>query len=61
MHTPQKVSFSPDHKISFHLPLIHSIISISLEKSMKNPKTKIVTVFTPERCGRRSVYLQNVL
>lgn len=28
------------YKISFHLPLIHSIISISLEKSMKNPKIK---------------------
>ena len=36
--------FNPsDHKISFHLPLIHSIISISLEKSMKIPK-QIVTI-----------------
>ena len=40
---PSKVSFSPEHKISFHLPLIHSIISISLEKSMKIPK-QIVTI-----------------
>lgn len=38
-----KVFDLPDHIIISYLPSIHSVISISLEKSMKNPKTKQTT------------------
>lgn len=39
-----KHRFSPDHKISFHLPLIHSIIFISLEHVNENPKNEKCTL-----------------
>ncbi len=49
-----------NHKASFHLPLIHSIISISLEKSMKNPKTQNVPWKTSHKADTNNAWTVNI-